>query len=290
MEVPADRPEEQIRVGAEGEHGAPRVRRERPGHDDRECRVKRAAAIASIHSGRSTGRSSRYATVENRVARRFRPFSAPSTRDLTSPRTTTERPAGLRSPGLGRIADARRQAAVRVDDSALRSRPLQRLAGQPAEEGPLGGDARVARRRHQYLHRSKFDPATLPALLEGHRPPADRHPAPARLRRDDVRPHGAARCAACRRSCTSTRTSPTRPGSRRWPIARSSRSPTSRSRCRGARPTSCIDARLHSGRARSKSSTWACRSRSSAARVRRTRSPRRAHELGIAPTSSRSAR
>ena len=39
-----------------------------------------------------------------------------------------------------------------------------------------------------YLHKSKFDPATLTGAAEGHRSAADRHPAPARLRRDDVRP------------------------------------------------------------------------------------------------------
>ena len=41
-----------------------------------------------------------------------------------------------------------------------------------------------------YLHKSKFDPATLTGAAEDHRPQADRRPAPARLRRDDVR----ARC------------------------------------------------------------------------------------------------
>ena len=70
-----------------------------------------------------------------------------------------------------------------------------------------------------YLHKSKFDPATLPALLEDHRPQEDRHPASARLRRDDVRPAWRRRCGAFPRSCTSTRTSPTRRGFRRSPIA-----------------------------------------------------------------------
>ena len=70
-----------------------------------------------------------------------------------------------------------------------------------------------------YLERSKFDPLTLPALLRVIDRQADRHPAPARLRRDDVRPDGRRRCADLRRSFTSTPTSPTRPGFRRSPTA-----------------------------------------------------------------------
>ena len=68
-----------------------------------------------------------------------------------------------------------------------------------------------------YLHRSKFDPATLPALLK----------VIDRKQIDILHLHGYGattfgrlarrRCAGSRRSCTSTRTSPTRRGSRRWP-------------------------------------------------------------------------
>ncbi len=57
-----------------------------------------------------------------------------------------------------------------------------------------------------YLHKSKFDPATLHGAAEDHRPQADRHPAPARLRRDDVRPRRGGDAPAARRSCTSTPT------------------------------------------------------------------------------------
>ena len=70
-----------------------------------------------------------------------------------------QRPAGLRSPRLGRVAHARREAPVRVDDSALRSRALRRLARQPAQEGPLGRNARRARHRH---HLSAASRSSIP--------------------------------------------------------------------------------------------------------------------------------
>ena len=77
-------------------------------------------------------------------------------RDCRHPRTTCpgglyrsdSRSAGLRSPRLGRLAHARRQAPVRLDDSALRSGALRRVARQPAQEGPVRRNARRARHRH----------------------------------------------------------------------------------------------------------------------------------------------
>ena len=57
-----------------------------------------------------------------------------------------------------------------------------------------------------YLHKSKFDPATLTALLKIIDRKADRHPAHARLRRHDVRARRRGDAPAARRSCTSTRT------------------------------------------------------------------------------------
>ena len=48
-----------------------------------------------------------------------------------------------------------------------------------------------------YLHKSKFDPGDAAGAAEGHRPQADRHPAPARLRRDDVRAARRRRCGGC---------------------------------------------------------------------------------------------
>ena len=47
-----------------------------------------------------------------------------------------------------------------------------------------------------YLHRSKFDPATLAGAAEGDRSQEDRRPAPPRIRRDDVRPDGRRDAAA----------------------------------------------------------------------------------------------
>ena len=117
-----------------------------------------------------------------------------------------ERPPGLRSPRLGRVAHARRQAPVRVDDPALRSGALQRVARQPAQEGPLGGNARVVRHRHHLPAQVEVRSGDAAGAAEDHRPQADRHPAPARLRRDDVRAAGRRRCGGSRRSCTSTRT------------------------------------------------------------------------------------
>ena len=89
---------------------------------------------------------------------------------------------------------------------ALRSGALQRLARQPAQEGPVGRDARVARHRHHVPAQVEVRSGDAAGAAEGHRSQADRHPAPARLRRDDVRAAGRRRCAGCRRSCTSTRT------------------------------------------------------------------------------------
>ena len=80
--------------------------------------------------------------------------------------TTAECPAGLRSPRLGRVADARRQAPVQLDDSAFRSRAASTCRWSACAR-------RTSRRRRSkrsgvditYLERSKFDPLTLPALL-----------------------------------------------------------------------------------------------------------------------------
>ena len=88
-----------------------------------------------------------------------------------------------------------------------------------------------------YLHRSKFDPATLTALLKV----IDRQQI------DILHLHGygattfgrmAGAMRACRPSCTSTPISPTRRGFRRSPTGCSRRPPTSRSRSRRAPPTS----------------------------------------------------
>ncbi len=79
----------------------------------------------------------------------------------------TQRPAGLRSPRLGRLAHARREASLRVDDSraSIATRfnvSLVSLRKKDLSEETLdsfGVDI-------TYLHKSKFDPATLPALLK----------------------------------------------------------------------------------------------------------------------------
>ena len=118
------------------------------------------------HPGRESGRAQRRVTAE------------------------AERPPGLRSPRLGGIADARRQAAVQLDDSALRSDALQRVPGQPAEEGPVGGDARVDGRRHLVPAQVEVRSGDADRAAEGDRRQEDRHPAPARLWRHDVRPAG----------------------------------------------------------------------------------------------------
>ena len=84
---------------------------------------------------------------------------------------------------------------------------LQRVAGQPAQAGPVRGDARRAwASTSRICTRSKFDPATLPALLK----------VIDRKQIDILHLHGygattfgrlaAAHAAACRRSCTSTPT------------------------------------------------------------------------------------
>ena len=67
---------------------------------------------------------------------------------------------------MGRVANAWRQAAFRLDDPAVRQVPLQRLARQPSQEGLVRGDPRVLGVDITYLHKGKFDPATLTALLK----------------------------------------------------------------------------------------------------------------------------
>ena len=116
--------------------------------------------------------------------------------------------------------------------------PLQRLAGQPAQEGPVRRDARRARHRHHLPAPVQVRSGDADRAAQDHRSQADRHPAPARLRRDDVRAARRRDARAARRSSTSTPISPTRRGSRKWPIGCSSRIPTSPSPCRRAPPTS----------------------------------------------------
>ncbi len=62
-------------------------------------------------------------------------------------RQAPQRRPDLRSPRMDRFTHARREAAVRVDDPALRSGALRRVAGQPAHEGHVRGHARTARHR-----------------------------------------------------------------------------------------------------------------------------------------------
>ncbi|MCK7529384.1 MAG: hypothetical protein MZV64_73465 [Ignavibacteriales bacterium] len=68
------------------------------------------------------------------------------------------------------------------------------------------GDARVVRRRHQLPAQVEVRPGDAHGPAEDHRPQVDRHPAPARLRRHDVRPRGRGDAPAARRSSTSTPT------------------------------------------------------------------------------------
>ena len=117
-----------------------------------------------------------------------------------------ERPAGLRSPRLGRVADARRQAALRWMiprfDPARYNVSLVSLRKKDLSEETLEsmGD------RHHLPAQVEVRSGDAAGAAEGDRSQADRHPASARLRRDDVRADGRRRCAACRPSCTSTPT------------------------------------------------------------------------------------
>ena len=89
-----------------------------------------------------------------------------------------------------------------------------------------------------YLERSKFDPTTLPALLQDHRSPSRSTSCTCTATAPRPSAGWPARCGGSRRSCTSTPTSPTRRGFRRSPTGCSSRTPTSRSRSRRAPPIS----------------------------------------------------
>ncbi len=60
-------------------------------------------------------------------------------------RQAAEYRAHLRSPRMGGLADARREAALRLDDSTIRSVTLQRLAHQPSAQGSVRGHARAVR-------------------------------------------------------------------------------------------------------------------------------------------------
>ena len=128
----ADRRRRLARRGRQG----PRRRDDRRSRGDRRRRAGARGGAGRRHRGRRPG-------ADRRATRSGGPgMTAP-------PRAAqAERAAGLRPSRLGGVAHARREAAVRVDDSALRSRPLQRVAGQPAQEGPVRGDARRARHRH----------------------------------------------------------------------------------------------------------------------------------------------
>ena len=56
------------------------------------------------------------------------------------------------------------------------------------QKGPVGGDARQLRGRHHVPRAVEVRPARRCRPADGDRPEADRHPPPARLRRDDLRP------------------------------------------------------------------------------------------------------
>ena len=91
---------------------------------------------------------------------------------------------------MARLADARRQAVVRLDDPALRRAPLRRVADQPAASGYVGRHARSAGDRRDLPRPVEVRPGDPPGPVAGARPPARRRPAPARVRRDHLRAPG----------------------------------------------------------------------------------------------------
>ncbi len=133
-------------------------------------RFSGAASISTARAARSTRpvRARSWATIRpstsNRHSpdRRLVPFAG-----VVVSRPQTERRPHLRSPGMGRVAHARRQAAVRVDDPALRREQFNGLADQPAQ----ARSRRTTRSTSSgstsptCIARSSI-PATLPALLK----------------------------------------------------------------------------------------------------------------------------
>ena len=155
-----------------------------------------------------------------------------------------ERPPGLRSSRLGRLAHARRQAPVRVDDPALRSRRATTCRWSACARKDLSEETLDALGIDiTYLHKSKFDPATLPALLK----------VIDRKQIDILHLHGygattfGRMAGAMRRIPTVLHEHANLTDDAVVPEGRrhrcSSRSPTSRSPCRGAPRTSSINAR-----------------------------------------------
>ena len=195
----------------------------------------------------------------------------------------------LRPPRLGRLAHARREAPVRVDDPALRQDALQRLADQPAQEGPVGRHARRVRHRRDLHGAAQVRSRHLSRRCSRccARSSAD-IAAHARLRRDDVRPPV--------RVADGHSGDPARARqSRRHAVV-----PEGGGRAAGAAHRPCdrgvrIDGRVHDARAADAGRAHQGRvSRRAARRVRaaaerRRRSPRPARRLASRPAPSRSA-
>ena len=214
---------------------------------------------------RAGGRSARRAS--GRTAAWYRAQGTVLLSENSRPCAAEHRPH-LRSPRLGRVAHARRQAAVRLDDSALRQGAVQRLADQPAPEGLVGRHARAVRHRRHLPDRHKFDPATLHGAAEGaaiaSRPTSCTCTATAR-RRSGGCARGAMR--ALPSSCTSTRTMTDTPWFQKVAdSAAGAATPIWRSRCRESTAEFTIRARLMPAE-RTRWCISARRSRSSAGRA-----------------------
>ena len=155
-------------------------------------------------------------------------------------------------------------------------------ADQPAAPGSVRGDARCARRRHHLPAARQVRSGDADRSDEGDRSPEDRRAAPARLRRHDLRPprRQVTRLPVVLHEHANLTATP-------WfqqiadrllaPARRTSRSPSP------SRPPSSSAGRARCRRSGSRSSTWARRSRNSAASAAPDEIAATRHELGLAP-------
>ena len=158
---------------------------------------------------------------------------------------------------------------------------LQRLAHQPAQARPLERHARRARHRRHLPASIEVRSGDAAGAAQGARSPPGRRRAPARLRREHVRPAGGRDAAHARRRARARQ--PDRhavvPEGRGHGCSR--RTPTSRSRSRSRPPTSRSTGAARFRPSARRSSTSACRWRSSAVRGRADEIAAARRALGI---------
>ena len=125
----------------------------------------RARTELGFHPSRRSGRG--HPADGGVVSRAGTAVSTASGHPAAGRREAAEHRPHLRPPRVGRVAHARREAAVRVDDPAIRPVALQRLADQPAPQGPVRGHARAVRHRRHLPGAAQVRSRDLHGAAEG---------------------------------------------------------------------------------------------------------------------------